>query len=328
MNKLPVAKQVQAIAALTEGCSIRATERLMDVHRDTIMRLGVEVGQGCRRLLDGRLRDLQVNVIEVDEQWSYVGCKQRRVREDEPEPERGDCYLFLALDATSKAVVSYVVGKRSAENTIAFAMDLRARILNRPQITADGWAAYPRAIDLAFGTDVDFATVVKEYAVTPGNEAAVRYSPGAIRSVEKTIVRGDPDAAKIATSYVERFNLTTRMQSRRFTRLTNGFSKKLANHQAAIALHIAHYNFCRWHETIRCTPAMALGITDHVWTIAELVDAALSAPEPTPIVPVPFQGMSAGKAKDAGKRRAKHVTQSGPGRPGPSRFRVIRGGLA
>ena len=312
MHKLPVTKQIQAIAALTEGCSIRATERLTDVHRDTIMRLGVEVGDGCRRLLDGMLRGLNVNVLELDEQWAFVGCKQKRARPGEF--ERGDCYLFLALDATSKAVVSYVVGKRTGENTVALAMDLRARIVNRPQITADGFATYPGAIDLAFGQDVDFATLVKEYAVTPGNEAAVRYSPGSIRSTQTTIVSGDPDPAKIGTSYVERFNLTTRMASRRFTRLTNGFSKKLANHQAAIALHIAHYDLCRWHETIRCTPAMALGITDHVWSVGELVDAALTAPEPTPIVPAPHRGMSASEAK--GGQRAVQ----------PKRLYVIKGG--
>ncbi len=312
MHKLSITKQVQAIAALTEGCSIRATERLTDTHRDTIMRLGVEVGQGCRRLLDGMLRGLNVNVLELDEQWAFVGCKQRRVRENEP--ERGDCYLFLALDATSKAVVSYVVGKRNGENTVALALDLRTRVVNRPQITADGFAPYPGAIDLAFGPDVDFATLVKQYAVTPGNEAAVRYSPGSIRSIEKTVVRGNPDPEKIGTSYVERFNLTTRMASRRFTRLTNGFSKKLENHQAAIALHIAHYNLCRWHETIRCTPAMALGVTDHVWSVGELVDAALTAPQPPPLVPVAPRGMSASEAK--GGQTAVQ----------PKRLYVIKGG--
>jgi IS1 family transposase len=316
MNILPVEKQVRAIAALTEGCSIRATERLIDSHRDTIMRLGVRVGDGCRRLLDGMLRDLNVNVIELDEQWAFIQKKAKRVRPGDPR-EYGDCYLFLALDATSKAVLTYVVGKRSTENTRAIACDLRARVVNRPQITSDGWRAYPDAIEYAFGDAVDFATIVKNYAVTAGNEAAVRYSPGKIRSTERTVRHGDPDPAHISTSYVERFNLTTRMASRRFTRLTNGFSKKLANHRAAVALHVAHYNLCRVHEAVRCTPAMALGVTDHVWTVGELIDAALNAPEPPPLIaPTRPRGMSAGKSKD--HRHDGHLR----------RLRVIPGGKA
>lgn len=315
MNVLPVEKQVRAISALTEGCSIRATERLIDSHRDTIMRLGVRVGEGCRRLLDAMLRDLNVNLIELDEQWAFIQKKAKRVRPDDPK-ERGDCYLFLALDATSKAVLTYVVGKRTAENTRAIVCDLRARVVNRPQITSDGWPAYPDAIDYAFGDDVDFATIVKNYAVTTGNEAAVRYSPGSIRGIERTTWKGEPDRACISTSYVERLNLTTRLQCRRFTRLTNGFSKKLANHRAAVALHLAHYNLCRWHEAVRCTPAMALGVADHVWSVGELIDAALAAPEPSPLVPRPHQGMSASEAK-GGQRAAQ-----------PKRMVVLKGGKA
>jgi IS1 family transposase len=288
-------KQIQAIAALTEGCSIRATERLVGAHRDTIMHLGVRVGDGCRRLHDAMMRDLQVPVIELDEQWSFVFCKAKRARPDEP--DFGDCYLFVALDALRKAVVSYVVGKRDAAHTVALVSDLRARIRNRPQITSDGWPAYPDAIDLAFARDVDFATIVKDYATTPGNDAAHRYSPGSIKGVERTVVAGDPDPDHISTSFVERFNLSTRMGSRRFTRLTNGFSKRLANHRAAIALQIAAYNLTHYHETIRCTPAMALGVADHIWSIGELMDAALAAPEPSPLVPEPRKPMSAAQAK-------------------------------
>lgn len=317
MNILPREKQTRAIAALTEGCSIRATERLTDVHRDTIMRLGVEVGAGCGRLMDGMMRDLNVGVLELDEQWSFIGCKKKNVRPGD-DPTRGDCYLFIALDATSKAVVSYVVGKRSAENTRALAADLRARILNRPQLTSDGWQGYPNAIYEAFGLDVDFATIVKNYAVNAANEAAVRYSPGSIRNTERTVLCGSPDPTRISTSYVERFNLTTRMQMRRFTRLTNAFSKKLENHRAAVALHIAHYNLCRVHEALRCTPAMALGVTDHVWSVAELIDAALSQSTPAPMAPLPPKprGMSAARAKGETRGHA----------PWPRRLRVIEGG--
>jgi IS1 family transposase len=320
VNTLSAEKRTQAIACLVEGNSIRSTERLVNTHRDTIMRLGVQVGDGCRRLLDGMLRDLNVNVIELDEQWAFIQKKAKRVQPGDPK-EYGDCYLFLALDATSKTVLTYVVGKRSTENTRAIVADLRARVLNRPQITADGWSAYPDAIERAFGDDADFATIVKDYAVTPGNEAATRYSPAKIRSAERTVVHGDPDPAKISTSYVERFNLTTRMASRRFTRLTNGFSKKLANHQAAIALHIAHYNLCRVHETLRCTPAMALGVTDHVWTIGELIEAALSAPTAPPIAPAPEPARGISAARSKGEKRG-----SGPSRWHRNPLRVIKGG--
>jgi IS1 family transposase len=297
VNILPIEKQCRVIAALTEGCSIRSTSRLVDVHKDTIMRLGVRVGEGCERLHDSLMRNLHVGLVEMDEQWSWVSCRPKHVQPGDS-PERGACWLFVALDATSKAIVSFVVGKRNTENTHALAADLHARLLNRPQITSDGWGAYPDAINEAFGRDCDFATLTKQYAVVQGNEAAVRYSPGSIRGTEKRVVCGDPDPSKISTSFVERFNLSTRMGLRRFTRLTNAFSKKLANHRAAIALHIAHYNFCRIHETLRCTPAMAVGVADHPWTIEELLRAALAAtPAPVPAPPTPLKGLTAGEAK-------------------------------
>ena len=321
MNALSIDRQVRAIAALTEGCSIRATERLTEIHRDTIMALGVRVGQGCQRLHDGLMRDLQVALIEMDEQWAFIGKKQKRVRHGDS-PEMGDVWLFVALDATNKAVLSYAVGKRTLEQTEAFVLDLRARVLNRPQITADGFIPYPSAISLAFGNDVDFAQLQKVYAAVPGNDAAHRYSPGSIRGVEKRVVCGDPDEDAISTSYVERFNLTTRMQMRRFTRLTSGFSRKLENHVAAIGLHMAHYNLCRIHETLRCTPAMALGVTDHVWSVRELVETALGMPEPPPLTPDPSeqpQGMSAARA--SGEKRG-----SGPSRWHRPGLRVLKGG--
>ncbi len=284
MNLLPFQKQVQVISALTEGCSIRSTERLTDVNRNTIMSLGVRVGDGCGRLHDGMMRDLQVNQIELDEQWDFIGKKQKHVAQGDP-AEMGEVWLFVALSTTHKAVLSYLVGKRSHENTRALALDLRARVVNRPQITSDGYAPYIGAVEAAFGTDVDYAMVTKHY-VGDSNlpDAAHRYSPGHVAGVERTVIRGRPNPDKISTSYVERFNLSTRMASRRFTRLTNGFSKKLENHRAAVALWVAFYNLCRVHETLRCTPAMALGVTDHIWTIAELVQAAL---EPSDVPPLP-----------------------------------------
>jgi IS1 family transposase len=248
------------------------------------MRLSVRVGEGCARLHDRLMRDLQVNVIELDEQWDFIGKKQKRVRQGDPD-EMGDVWLFVALAATQKAVLSYMVGKRTTENTEALAMDLRARIVNRPQITSDGYAPYIGAVEAAFGWDVDFAMLTKKY-VGDSNlpDAAHRYSPGHVAGIDKTVIRGIPDSEKISTSYVERFNLSSRMQMRRCTRLTNAYSKKLENHRAAVALWIAFYNLCRVHETLRCTPAMALGVTDHIWTIGELVHAAL---EPTDVPPLP-----------------------------------------
>ncbi|MGH9345310.1 MAG: hypothetical protein ACRD19_16310 [Terriglobia bacterium] len=286
MNLLPFDQQVRIIAALTEGCSIRSTERLLAVHRDSIMRLGVRVGEGCARLHDRMMRDIQCNLIELDEQWDFIAKKQRHVQADDRE-ECGDVWLFVALAATQKAVLSYIVGKRTAENTEALATDLRARIVNRPQITSDGYAPYIGAVESAFGWNVDFAMLTKKYVSDSGlPDAAHRYSPGHVTGVDRTVIRGIPDSEKISTSYVERFNLSSRMQMRRCTRLTNGFSKKLQNHRAAVALWIAFYNLCRVHESLRCTPAMALGVTDHIWTIAELVEAAL-VPSDVPPLPRP-----------------------------------------
>jgi IS1 family transposase len=284
MNVLPFEKQIQVIAAITEGCSIRSTERLTGVNRNTIMSLGLRVGEGCERLHDRMMRDLQVNLIELDEQWDFIAKKQRHVKDGDPN-SYGDAWVFIALASTQKAVLSYVVGKRTAENTEALAMDLRARILNRPQITSDGYAPYIGAVEAAFGTNIDFAMLTKKYASDSSlPDAAHRYSPGHVTGVDRTVIRGLPDSEKISTSYVERFNLSSRMQMRRFTRLTNGFSKKLENHKSAVALWVAFYNLCRVHETLRCTPAMALGVADHIWTIGELVRTAL---EPSDVPPLP-----------------------------------------
>ena len=265
MNILPFKRQIAAIAALTEGCSIRATERLTDIHRDTIMRLGVRVGEGCARLHDRMMRDLQVPILEFDEIWGYVGKKQRRTGPGET--DKGDQYTFTALDATSKAIVSFVTGKRNEATTRAFVNDVWERIINRPQITTDGFGG-------------DFAQLVKHYAADHSVEAKRRYSPPQVVRVERLVVSGRP--RHVSTSYVERSNLTMRMQQRRFTRLTNGFSKKLRNHRAAVALYVAHYNLCRVHETIRMTPAMALGVADHIWTVGELIEAATMAEAPEP----------------------------------------------
>jgi IS1 family transposase len=216
--------------------------------------------------------------------------------------------VFIALDATSKAVLSYVVGKRTPENAEALLADLRRRVLNRPQLTSDEYAAYPHAVNLAFGRDVDYAQLVKVYQAPTGDDAAHRYSPGRVIGAEKKVIFGNPDPGKISTSYVERFNLTNRLQMRRFTRLTNGFSKKLSHHRAAVALHMAWYDFTRVHESLRVTPAMALRVTDHIWTIGELIQAALSVPVVSP--PVEPE-MPKGRAQHAPREKSVAAARAG-----------------
>jgi IS1 family transposase len=292
MNILPFEKQVHVISSLTEGCSIRATERLTGVHRDTIMRLGVRIGEGCNAIHDRLFRNLNVPLIELDEVWSFVGKKQRRVTPEDG-AGMGDAYVFTALDSVHKGLLAYRVGKRTLENTSAFAADLRGRILNRPQISSDGFPAYPEAIEQAFGMDCHYGQIIKQYVGEPPKDAARRYSPGVVVGVRKEIISGSPVRANISTSRVERSNLTVRMQSRRFTRLTNGFSKKLENHKAAVALYVAYYNLCRVHETIRCTPAMALGVTSHIWSIGELIEIA-ERPEALPERVAPFTVINGG----------------------------------
>jgi IS1 family transposase len=274
MNILTREKQIAVISALTEGCSIRSVERLTGIHRDTIMRLGVRVGDGCAALHDDMMQFVQVNRLELDELWSYVGKKQRQVRPDDP-ADLGDQYVFVGIDGTRKAIISYRVGKRDGYNTNAFLADLRQRIVNKPEISSDGFSAYPDAVERAFGSDCTFGQIIKQYRGEPAIDTARRYSPGVVVGVDYRRVVGAQ--AKISTSYVERGNLSVRMGSRRFTRLTNAFSKKLANHVAAVSLYVAHFNLCRVHESLRITPAMAMGITDHIWSIGELVDAATIA---------------------------------------------------
>jgi IS1 family transposase len=245
-------------------------------------------------LHDRLMRDLHVNLLEFDEVWSFIGKKQKRLGPDDPR-EKGDCYIFTALSATHKAIVSYQIGKRSGANANAFAMDVRQRILGRPQISSDGFSPYVDAVERAFGSEVDYGQIVKVYAGEPGPDNARRYSPGVVVDVRKAIIAGRPDRKKISTSFVERSNLTIRMQCRRLTRLTNAFSKKLENHAAAVALFVAHYNLCRIHETLRVTPAMQLGVTDHIWTIGELIDAATAGRSPASYMR-PFTVIQGGRA--------------------------------
>lgn len=256
------------------------------------MRLGVRVGQGCAAVHDRLFRNINVPLIELDEIWSYIGKKQSKTTEGDA-PEKGDCYVFTALDSVHKTILAYHIGKRTLENTCAFTQDLRKRVINRPQISSDAFRCYPEAIEQAFDLDVNYGQIVKNYVGEPPITAARRYSPGIVVGVRRESVSGSPKRENISTSLVERSNLTLRMQSRRFTRLTKGFSKKLENHAAAVSLFIAHYNLCRVHESIRVTPGMSLGVTDHIWTIGELIDAA-NQPDMLPERLPPFSMIQGG----------------------------------
>jgi len=273
MNKLSIEKQTQIIGALVEGCSIRATERMTGAHRDTIMRLLCRVGDACEKLMDERMRGLNCKVLQVDEIWTFVHKKQRRLSKTEAANRSiGDQYVFLALDAETKLIPNYTVGKRDMRTTFEFIFDLQERLTERVQLTTDGFRPYWDAIEQALGSDIDYASLMKMYAsVNPGPG---RYSPPKVSGVVPSVHTGKPDIKKISTSFVERQNLTMRMQMRRFTRLTNAFSKKLDNLKAALALHFAWYNFVRIHKTLRMTPAMAAGVETRLWDLEELVRLA------------------------------------------------------
>ena len=272
MNKLSIEKQATVISALIEGCSIRSVERITGIHRDTVMRLGVRIGQGCQRFMDETLHDLNCRDVQVDEIWCYCRKKQRHVKARENLLEVGDQWTFVAIDRDTKLVPSYLVGKRNLPNATQFIADLESRLSNRIQLSSDGLRAYVEATERAFGANVDYAQIVKTYEAEPIGPG--RYSPPKVTSVDSWPVTGNPEPARICTSHVERQNLTMRMSMRRFTRLTNGFSKKLENLKAAVALHFAHYNFVRIHQTLKVTPAMEAGVESSLWTIEDLIKAA------------------------------------------------------
>ncbi|MDO8751318.1 MAG: IS1 family transposase [Dehalococcoidia bacterium] len=270
MNKLKIEKQTAVIRALVEGSSIRSTERMTGVHRDTIMRLMVQVGDTCGEVLDHTMRGLHCQRIEVDEIWAYVGKKQRHVQDGENPAQVGDFYTWVAMDADSKLVPSFRVGKRDAANAHAFITDLASRLENRVQLSSDALRLYVDAVEAGFGPDVDYAQIVKAYEAEPLGPG--RYSPPQVVSTSKFRIQGKPDMALASTSYVERGNLTMRMSMRRFTRLTNAFSKKVENLKAAVNLHFAYYNLVRFHKTVRMPPAMAAGVTHEPWSIQQLVE--------------------------------------------------------
>lgn len=273
MNKLTTAKRTAVVAALVEGNSIRATARMTNVSKPTILKLLAEIGDVCAAYHHEHVRGLTCRRVQADEIWSFVGAKAKNVSNEKKAEGWGDAWTWTAIDADTKLIVSYLVGTRGPSNCYDFMKDVASRVTSRVQLTTDGLYWYLDAVDHAFGIDVDFGMITKHYggnapADAPAN---VRYSPAKISSVTREVITGSPNKRHISTSYVERQNLTMRMSMRRFTRLTNGFSKKLENHVAANALYFLHYNFARIHQTLRVTPAMAAGIADHVWNVEEIV---------------------------------------------------------
>jgi IS1 family transposase len=279
MNKLPSEKRAQIIHLLVEGNSLRATARLADVAYNSVLKLFVNAAEACAEYQDKVLRNLKCRRLQLDEIWSFVYAKQKNLERAKAAPiDAGDVWTWVAIDAQTKLVPSWRIGDRSSETAIAFADDLASRLAHRAQITTDGHKSYLEAIEGAFGGDVDYGMLIKVYG--PSTEGQRRYSPAECIGAHKARIEGNPDMAHVSTSYVERQNLTMRMSMRRFTRLTNAFSKKVENHAHSVALHYMHYNFCRIHKTLRVTPAMAAGVTDHVWDvkdIAALVEAAEAA---------------------------------------------------
>jgi IS1 family transposase len=269
MNKLNNERRAQVVAALVEGNSIRATVRMTGVAKNTIVKLLEDLGTACAEYQDEAFRNLTCKRLQADEIWSFCYAKQKNVS---PEHQGvfgyGDVWTWVAIDAETKLVPCWHVGRRDARAAYEFITDLASRLANRVQLTTDGHRPYLEAVEGAFGSEIDYAMLVKIYG-KPQEE--IRYSPAQCLGAQCHVVTGDPDPAHVSTSYVERQNLTMRMSMRRFTRLTNGFSKKVDNHRHALALHYMYYNFARIHKTLRCTPAMAAGVTKRLWEISDIV---------------------------------------------------------
>jgi len=271
MNRLDTARRAHVLKALAEGMSLRGTARLTDVARMTVEKLLRNLGAACMAYQDEHLRNLTCRRVQCDEIWAFCYAKKKNVTMEiaDNHPDAGDVWTWTAIDADSKLVLSWLVGSRDAGAAYTFMTDVASRLKNRVQLTADGHKPYLAAVEDAFGADVDFATLQKLYGADP--DAEKRYSPAKCIGIKCDVVTGDPDPKHISTSYVERQNLTMRMHIRRFTRLTNAFSKKAENHAYAVAIHFMWYNFAKIHQTLRITPAMAVGVTDHVWDAEDII---------------------------------------------------------
>ncbi len=270
MNQLPANTRKQILACISEGMGMRATSRLCDVSITTVMKLFVELGEACQAYQDKALRGLKCARIEADEIWSFIGAKEKNVSETARRNQWGNVWTWVATCADSRLAIHWHVGERDGMEAYRFLEELRSRLAVRPQITTDGHSAYLGAMEQVFGANVDYAMLVKNYGQAPINEQ-VRYSPPVFLSAKKSRISGNPDLKKVSTSYAERLNLTLRMHNRRFTRLTNAHSKKLSNHKHSLAIFYMTYNFCKIHQTLRCTPAMEAGVTDHVWELEDII---------------------------------------------------------
>jgi IS1 family transposase len=294
MNKLPLKTRVQILTLLCEGSSMRSISRICDVSINTVSKLLVDAGKFCADLHDREVRNVTSKRVQCDEIWSFTAAKQKNVATMKNEVDgAGDTWTWTALDSDSKLIISWLVGGRDGEYALAFMDDVKDRLANRVQLTTDGHKAYLNAVEEAFGADIDYAMLVKQYGEPEGKAVPQerRYSPAVCTGAKKTRIEGSPDMAHVSTSHVERANLTMRMHMRRFTRLTNGFSKKFENHVHMVALYTVWYNFIKMHKTLRMTPAMAAGVTDKLWSMDDLVAMMDEvAPKPGPRGPYKKRG--------------------------------------
>jgi IS1 family transposase len=270
MNRLATDKRSAVISALVEGTSINATCRITGVAKHTVLKLLKDLGCACAAYHDSHVRNLHVRRIQADEIWAFVYGKDKNLTLEQIQAGAGSVWTWTALDADTKLIVSYTLGDRSAVTAKEFMEDVASRVTNRMQLTTDGHRVYADAVENAFGSEIDYAMLVKIYGASNDNPES-RYSPATCIGCRTGVLAGNPDPKHISASFVERQNLSMRMGMRRFTRLTNGFSKKLENHGHMVALYFMHYNFCRVHKTLRVTPAMEAGIANHVWSLEELL---------------------------------------------------------
>jgi IS1 family transposase len=273
MNKLTTERRTTVLSALVEGNSIRSTVRMTGVAKNTVTKLLVDMGTACARYQHENIRDLTgCRHIQCDEIWSFIGMKAKNVpAERQGEPGIGDVWTWAGLCSDTKLLISWLVGGRDSDHACAFIADLASRLAHRVQLTTDGLRLYPEAVEDGFGGDIDYAQLIKIYEIVKGNSADVRYSPGEQVSCRKEVITGDPRFNFVGTSFAERQNLIMRMRMRRFTRLTNAFSKKIENHEHAIAIYAMHYNFVRRHQTLRVAPAMAAGATNKLWSLEDMI---------------------------------------------------------
>lgn len=282
MNKLPLEKRVQLVRLLVEGNSVRSCSRIADVAFNTVLKFVVDIGRACMDFHNENVVGVKSTKIQADEIWSFIQCKDKHATPEKKEQGFGDAWTWVGIDADTKLAVSWFVGNRSAESACAFMEDMASRLTNRVQLTTDGHHAYLEAVTDSFGSQIDFAQLVKIYGSSSDSNSPTerKYSPSKLKSITKNVISGNPDLDHVSTSYVERQNLTMRMSMRRFTRLTNGFSKKLENHMHSIALHFVHYNWVKQHKSLRITPAMAAGLTKRFMSIEDIANlVSIEAPK-------------------------------------------------